>query len=601
MANFSGKVTGGTLAFRSSPGGNAISGKSPIPNNTSLNVSTFSGTGSNEWFTTSYSGSTGYVMSRWIAITSGGVNTATISTASGPLNIRATPSSGGSVSFTVAKGATVQILQGPTSGFYRIGCSQGTGWGSAEFLTIGGSTGGGGTGTGSQTAIICQGNTDSASDCRAFDSALSAKYSSVTRYGYTTSSDTPSSTRASDTNFKNAKGYDVLYWSSHGDKTPYLNLSGGPGSAQFNARTVATSTGGWCSTSNKLKVAFLAACRQMDEAPNRLGWANIMRQSDIRAICSYHEGAPGHPYDKNVANSFFSYVNQGSTGNSVWYSWQRANEDNGNRSTYMVLVYYNDNQCYYRLPGFSSQTYRAPNRSTDSIYAYASFMSGAVKAASNAPQSKPTVLPYELVIADGVKATKAIKTERAAAFVMTDDSTGGIVTSYGENPMIAISSSKAQVENEKVALQMLGQDIIDKAQMRNLDTVMFEVNGDGTEGEHIVIGRTTQFLNHFNGIPLERNCFVVRSDANGLNSFSNKWRDVTPVEGTAMIQNQASLSEARIVEFEKALKASKTDDKIKEVSLAYIEKDGRYVLQKDVEFTSGKHILIDCKTDTVAN
>ena len=177
MATFSGKVTGGTLAFRSSPGGSTISGKSPIPNNTSLNVSTFSGTGSNEWFTTSYSGSSGYVMSRWIAITSGGVNTGTVTTASGSLNIRATPSGSGTISFTVARGSTVQILSGPTSGFYRIGCSQGTGWASSDFLTVGGgSTGGGGTGTGSHTAIICQGNTDDAGDCRAFNTALSAKY-----------------------------------------------------------------------------------------------------------------------------------------------------------------------------------------------------------------------------------------------------------------------------------------------------------------------------------------------------------------------------------------------------------------------------------------
>lgn len=58
--------------------------------------------------------------------------------------------------------------------------------------------------------------------------------------------------------------------------------------------------------------------------------------------------------------------------------------------------YYNDNQCYYRLPGFSSQTYRDPNRNTDSIYAYASFMTGAVSSVEPPLQNSSILLPYEL-------------------------------------------------------------------------------------------------------------------------------------------------------------------------------------------------------------
>lgn len=55
---------------------------------------------------------------------------------------------------------------------------------------------------------------------------------------------------------------------------------------------------------------------------------------------------------------------------------------------------------------------------------------------------------------------------------------------------------------------------------------MFEVFGDGTESEHTVIGRATQFLNNYNGVPLANNCIVITSDANGLHSVSNKWRTV---------------------------------------------------------------------------
>ena len=146
MASFNGKVTGGSLAFRANPPAGTNYGN--IPNNTNLTVNTLASSdpyysARHEWFKTTYNGKTGYVMARWIAITTGGT-AATVTTSSGSLNIRKNPPNG-DVSFTVPKGASIRILEGPVSNFYRIGCSSGTGWGSCDYITAGGS--GGGTGS----------------------------------------------------------------------------------------------------------------------------------------------------------------------------------------------------------------------------------------------------------------------------------------------------------------------------------------------------------------------------------------------------------------------------------------------------------------------
>ena len=164
----------------------------------------------------------------------------------------------------------------------------------------------------------------------------------------------------------------------------------------------------------------------------------------------------------------------------------------------MVLVYQNDNQCYYRLPGFSSQTYRDPNRSTDSIYAYASFMTGAVSTAAAQPNFS-NLLPYELEIAETVIPAAEVEVPRSVCLSWQKPSTGATFIGYGEFPHIPVDVEVAQELNMTYATQAFGTDLLACAQIRNVDTVMFEVFDDGTEGEQTIIGHATQFLNHYNG------------------------------------------------------------------------------------------------------
>lgn len=141
MATYSGKVIGGSLNLRQSASTTATI-LAPIPNSTSLSVGTYS---VRDWFSTSYSGKPGYVMARYIAVTSGG-QTGTITTESGPLNIRQTPSANGTILYTAAKGSTLRVLDSTSiSGWYQVSGSNGTGWASSQYVTIGGGNGGGTT------------------------------------------------------------------------------------------------------------------------------------------------------------------------------------------------------------------------------------------------------------------------------------------------------------------------------------------------------------------------------------------------------------------------------------------------------------------------
>ena len=70
--------------------------------------------------------------------------------------------------------------------------------------------------------------------------------------GFSTSSDTPLSNHANQSNFINAKDYHVLYWSSHGNSTPALNVINGP---YFESYTTAYNN--WRNTGNTLMASTL--------------------------------------------------------------------------------------------------------------------------------------------------------------------------------------------------------------------------------------------------------------------------------------------------------------------------------------------------------
>lgn len=127
-----GYVRGGSLNLRSSTSSSSTS-LVMIPNNTKL---VLQDSGSNGWLKTEYNSYTGYVMARYIAVTADG-GKCTVSTTSGSLNIRQTPTSSATVLYTAAKGSVLRLLDNTSvTGWYRVSSSSGTGWAQSSYLTI---------------------------------------------------------------------------------------------------------------------------------------------------------------------------------------------------------------------------------------------------------------------------------------------------------------------------------------------------------------------------------------------------------------------------------------------------------------------------------
>ena len=78
-----------------------------------------------------------------------------------------------------------------------------------------------------------------------------------------------------------------------------------------------------------------------------------------------------------------------------------------------------------------------------------------------------------------------------------------------------------------------------------------------------------------------------------------KWRNVTPALATKMIQVTPELSVAETQALTAARQTADTSEEIKATDHVYIEKNGRYVLHRDVELMNGNHVLLDCQSNAV--
>lgn len=442
-------------------------------------------------------------------------------------------------------------------------------------------------------AAIGQGDTDNAADCRAAYNHLSSKYgaSNIATVGFSKTSDVPLTKRAGVSNFRVAKDYDVLYWSSHGSPVPALNVS--DPDLYFESGTNAFNY--WRNTSNKLKVSIFAACYQFDGTTNRRRWANnIMRKSDIRVMCGYHGSAPGTSKDTSIVNKFFENINKGTTGNSVMYSWKIANVDNST-STYLVLVYYGEGRQYYRLPGFSSKTYPDPDKNTTSIYRYSSANPDGAIVTSTKSIECGTV-PYTIEITDSNCKTISNRENLSTFSCHLDAKTGSEFFEARENSSEEVRSAIARKYNSDFISMIVNDEIRNSAVIREYDDAMAEIPIEGTEEIEHIIGSTTQLFGNYNGIIMEGNCIASVSDAKGVIALTNQWNK------TSIVQNvdHVDLLHSEKASIEKALMQQGDNEeaggsRIGRVRPVYIRKGQQYVLHYELSLENGQTMSVDAK------
>ncbi len=133
MASFNGSVIGGSLNLRADPSTGAKMLAS-IPNGTELLV--FTVHGNTEWFSTSFGGHSGYVMSRYVAITDDG-GKCVVETQTSPLNVRQVPAKDATVLYTAPRHSILRLLDMRSSAdWYRVSGLDGTGWAASKYLRV---------------------------------------------------------------------------------------------------------------------------------------------------------------------------------------------------------------------------------------------------------------------------------------------------------------------------------------------------------------------------------------------------------------------------------------------------------------------------------
>lgn len=236
-------------------------------------------------------------------------------------------------------------------------------------------------------AIVLQGNTESASDCKVFRDDLMSSgngYIDVVGYGWNVADGSEYEQRMTEDQLKQIPIYKVAYYSGHGgavtvgdDRHPVLNAKPndirhdyGDSSPIDVAAAFGVDTDNWMddctfSDSSALRVLMLASCSQLDSSVVEY-YARLMKASKIRVVAGYHGIAPSDGDDK-IAEDFIATAD---AGNSVWYSWKTANKGGKN---WAILVYEENGNQYFRIPGFPGNTYTTPSSSAK-IYRYADFL-----------------------------------------------------------------------------------------------------------------------------------------------------------------------------------------------------------------------------------
>ena len=456
----------------------------------------------------------------------------------------------------------------------------------------------------SYSATIMQGNTNSASDCNIFYQKLRDSgrgYSTFDAFGWTKGSDTPNRNRVTEDELTGMAWYTVAYYSGHGkwrtnsvtgELNPVINYTAGSYSGNFNEINVAEAFGvdsdDWRTSCTirggyPLQVLILASCSQLDTNVMKY-YARIMRSSNIHAIAGYHDTAPSYG-DDDIAAEF---IDLSSEGNSVWYSWENANTN----KNWALLLYQDNNNQYYRLPGFPSPIYAEPATNAY-VFRYANFLDTAqfvLGVVSNSPDEQIENLPLSLT-------TREIQT-RSAVYGTERETV---------NDSSSVVDSDIEVRNyikENVAEDALNDTLC--VQHYVSCTAIDEEQGLLADTETI-IARTYDYYDTYAGVKIADSYIGASIDCEGIKNVSDK-RQVVIAEGDSISQIRENSSRSiNLISKEVAIEIARTEDTCCDeyeplgVSLAYAPTaNGEHVLCYEVVSSHG-FCYVNVETGEIIN
>lgn len=446
-------------------------------------------------------------------------------------------------------------------------------------------------------ALVMQGNTESESDCVIFRNGLlnsGYNYTLVAANGWDPTKidqteEFESLQRVTEGQFQKIGYYDVAYYSGHGGKLdvngeihPVINFT--PSKVENDhgvsapidvADALSVNTSNWKSTclvtqDSKLSVLILSACDQLDSSIVKY-YARLMRASGVRVVAGYHAAAPGTGIDDEIAREF---INLASEGNSIWYSWKYANNCGQN---WAVLVYEDNYNQYYRLPGFPGNTYSAPS-STAAVYRYADFLGDGKREASTASlndelSSQLLLLPLTITTSESNISTYSLSSDRETE--LSD-------VTYLE---------EATVSNE--LSDTLGVDLSDRICVDHYIT-REQVDEDYglLEETATVVERIYDYHDTYLGIKIVDSFIRACVDGGGMHNISVKAQNVVStgesLSDTSRSRSVSYLSQEEALSIARNADASSDDFELYNIALAYAPTDnGLHVLCYEVKTSHG--------------
>ena len=439
------------------------------------------------------------------------------------------------------------------------------------------------------TTIIMQGNTPSASDCVAFENTLELTengYTSFARYGWieNQSNLSPNAPIVTANQFKTMRAYDVAYYSGHGgmdddpnvsgwELNPYLNFGA---TSEFNvAATLGVSASNWqtaCAVtpSHSLRVIILACCSQLDDEIVKY-YARIMKASGVRVIAGYHGTAPSNG-DDTIATNFVMNCNSGS---GVMDAWDTANDSH----PWAVLVYNSNGNSDYRLPGFPGATYAAPV-STASIYRYKQGL-GSTISLSTVPGSDTEIMDMIMSLPLSITTTPMSNSAMLQKYSRDTAWTDAIEDDDSEVRRTLSSALNASIDDAICVQYVVTQEEID------------EETGV-VPGSDIIVERTYQYYDTYNGIKIADSYISVSVDSRGINEILDQRRTTDAIVPSDLGETALFTNKTDLVAVSDALKRIHRDNaflvhsELHKIALAYApDGSGNYVLCYEFMFADG--------------
>lgn len=450
-------------------------------------------------------------------------------------------------------------------------------------------------------AIVLQGNTEFASDCKVFrDNLLNSGngYIDVVGYGWNAADGSEYEQRMTEDQLKQIPIYKVAYYSGHGariteDRVAHPVLNAKPGNPAYDfgtsspidvAEVFGVDTDNWmneCTFTNSsaLQVLILASCYQLDSTVVEY-YAKLMKASKIRVVAGYHEEAPSAG-DDEIAKDFIPTAD---AGNSVWYSWKTANKGGKN---WAILVYEENGNQYFRIPGFPGNTYTTPSSSAK-IYRYADFLDD--------DTYKRDETPAALSLGDNL-------TSQIMSLPLTITTADAEVSTYVlPRARETVCSNLSVADTDAVAEYLtnsIGEDLTESICVQHY-VAREEVDADlGILSEtKTILERTYDYYDTFLGIKIADSYIGASIDCEGVHNIVNDRKNVIAQGNTVNEAEAYSASPVTIITEDQAITIAQTaycccqDFELYDVGLAYAPAENRqHILCYEIVTSCGFHYV----------